>query len=54
MSEYQEYQILAVIAAFAFLYSLVASRLERTPINGALVYVVCGLLCGPSVLPMSG
>jgi NhaP-type Na+/H+ or K+/H+ antiporter len=42
-----EYQILAVIAAFAFLYSLVASRLERTPINGALVYVVFGLLCGP-------
>lgn len=45
-----EYQILAVIAAFAFLYSLVASKLERTPINGALVYVVCGLVCGPSVL----
>lgn len=45
-----EYQILAVIAAFAFLYSLVASRLERTPINGALVYVICGLICGPLVL----
>ncbi|MFK7778229.1 MAG: cation:proton antiporter [Gimesia sp.] len=45
-----EYQILAVIAAFAFLYSLVASRLERTPINGALIYVVCGLICGPLVL----
>jgi NhaP-type Na+/H+ or K+/H+ antiporter len=49
MSEHQ-YLIFAVIAAFAFLYSLVASRLERTPINGALVYVACGLLCGPSVL----
>ena len=45
-----EYQILTVIAAFAFLYSLVASRLERTPISGALVYVSCGLLCGPSLL----
>lgn len=45
-----EYQILTVIAAFAFLYSLVASRLERTPISGALVYVICGLLCGPSLL----
>ena len=45
-----EYQILAVIAAFAFLYSLVASRLERTPINGAVVYVAFGLLCGPSCL----
>jgi NhaP-type Na+/H+ or K+/H+ antiporter len=45
-----EYQILAVIAGFAFLYSLVASRLERTPINGALVYVAVGLLCGPYCL----
>lgn len=45
-----EYQILAVIAGFAFLYSLVASRLERTTVSGALVYVICGLLCGPSLL----
>jgi len=42
-----EYQVLAVLAAFAFLYSLVASRLERSPISGALVYVAAGLLCGP-------
>ena len=42
-----EYQILTILAAFAFLYSLVASRLERTPVNGALVYVIAGLLCGP-------
>jgi len=47
-----EYQILAVIAAFGFLYSLVASRLERTPINGALVYIAFGLLCGPYFLGM--
>lgn len=47
-----EYQILAVVAGFAFLYSLVASRLERTPINGALVYVAFGILCGPSVLKL--
>ncbi len=45
-----EYQILAVIAAFGFLYSLVASRLERTPINGAFVYITFGLLCGPYFL----
>jgi NhaP-type Na+/H+ or K+/H+ antiporter len=45
-----EYQILAVIAGFAFLYSLVASRLERTPINGAFVYVAFGFLCGPHCL----
>ena len=42
-----EYQTLAVLAAFAFFYSLVASRLERTPINGALVYLFFGLLLGP-------
>jgi NhaP-type Na+/H+ or K+/H+ antiporter len=35
------------MAALAFLYSLVASRLERTPISGAIVYVIAGLLCGP-------
>jgi len=45
-----EYQIIAVIAGIAFLYSLVASRLERTPVSGALVYIVCGLICGPSLL----
>jgi hypothetical protein len=42
-----EYQILAVIAAFVFLYCLVASRLERTWFSGALVYVACGLILGP-------
>jgi NhaP-type Na+/H+ or K+/H+ antiporter len=50
LSHMSEYQILAIIAGFGFLYSLVASRLERTPINGALVYVAFGLLCGPSCL----
>ena len=41
-----EYQILTVLAAFAFFYSVVASRLERTPISGAVVYLFFGLLCG--------
>ncbi len=40
-----EYQNLAVIAGFIFLYSLLATRLERTRINGALVYVLVGFLC---------
>lgn len=44
------YQFLAVIAAFIFLYSIVASRLERTPLSGALVSVICGLVCGQSML----
>ena len=42
-----EYQILTVFAGFALAYSLIASRLEKTPINGALVYVVVGMLLGP-------
>jgi NhaP-type Na+/H+ or K+/H+ antiporter len=45
-----EYQILTVVAAFAFVYSLIASRLEKTPVNGALVYVAVGMLFGPQVL----
>ncbi len=44
-----DYSDLAVIAAFAFLYSLVASRLEKSRVNGALVYVVVGFLCGSDV-----
>ncbi len=45
-----EYQILTIFAAFAFAYSLIATRLEKTPINGALVYVAVGILFGPHVL----
>ena len=45
-----EYQILTVFAGFAFVYSLIASRLERTPVNGALVYVAVGMLFGPQAL----
>jgi len=44
-----DYQALTVVAGFAFIYSLVASRLERTPISGALVYVIVGFLCSPYV-----
>ncbi|TWU13386.1 K(+)/H(+) antiporter NhaP2 [Symmachiella macrocystis] len=45
-----EYQVLTIIAAFVFIYSLVASRLEKTPVNGALVYVGIGMLFGPQSL----
>ena len=47
-----EYQILAVLAAFAFFYSVIASRLERTPISGAVVYLFIGLACGPHGLKL--
>jgi NhaP-type Na+/H+ or K+/H+ antiporter len=44
------YLVVSVIAAFVLLYSLVASRLERTLVSGALVYVIVGFLCGPDGL----
>jgi hypothetical protein len=34
------YENLAVLAVFTFLYSTVAGGMERTPINGALVFLV--------------
>ncbi|TFH18748.1 MAG: hypothetical protein E4H03_14330 [Myxococcales bacterium] len=45
-----EYQVLTIFAAFLFVYSLIASRLERMPVNGALVYVAVGMLLGPQAL----
>jgi NhaP-type Na+/H+ or K+/H+ antiporter len=44
------YENLAVLGAFAFAYSVVAGRLERTPINGALVFLAFGVLAGPHAL----
>ena len=44
------YDNLLILAAFIFLYSLVSGGLERTPINGALVFTAFGLLMGPSGL----
>ncbi|MFN3161779.1 MAG: cation:proton antiporter [Rubinisphaera brasiliensis] len=49
-----EYQTMTVLAAFAFAYSLLASRLDRTPVRGALVYTVAGSICGPLGLGMVG
>ncbi|MCK5795159.1 MAG: cation:proton antiporter [Anaerolineales bacterium] len=39
-----------MIGAFVFLYSLYSGGLERTPINGAVVFVIFGLVFGPLVL----
>lgn len=41
------YASLAILAAFVFIYSLVAARLETTPSSGAIIYVAFGLACGP-------
>ena len=41
------YAPLATLAAFVFLYSIVAGGLERTPFNGAIVFMTFGLVIGP-------
>ena len=47
MREMLVYSDLAILAAFAFVYSVIAGRLEKTPLNGAIVFVAFGLACGP-------
>ena len=42
-----EYNDWAILAAFIFIYSIIAERLERTLISGAIVFIVFGLLFGP-------
>ena len=41
------YAEVAVLAVFVFLYSAVASRIERTAISGPMVFVLVGLAVGP-------
>ena len=41
------YENMAIIAAFVFLYSIACGGLERTPINGAVVFTAFGLVLGP-------
>lgn len=41
---------LAVLALFAFIYSLVAGRVERSLISGPMIFVLFGFLVGPSAL----
>jgi NhaP-type Na+/H+ or K+/H+ antiporter len=41
------YAEIAILAAFAFLFSVVAGRVERTFITGPIVFMVFGFLAGP-------
>lgn len=41
------YETLAIMAVFVFLYSITSGGLERTPINGAVVFTAFGLVFGP-------
>ena len=40
------YEDLSILAAFVFLYSITCGGLERTPINGAIVFTAFGLAFG--------
>ena len=41
------YENLAIMASFVFLYSIASTGIERTPINGAIVFTGFGLALGP-------
>jgi len=41
------YADLAILTVIIFFYSITSGGLERTPINGALVFIACGLAFGP-------
>ena len=41
------YEVLAVLAGFALLYSAVGGGVERTWISGPIVFIAFGVLIGP-------
>ncbi|HIG44076.1 MAG TPA: sodium:proton antiporter [Gammaproteobacteria bacterium] len=45
----ETYITFSVFALFAFAYSLIAGRLEKTIISGPIVFTFCGYLLGPQV-----
>ncbi|MEZ9139096.1 MULTISPECIES: cation:proton antiporter [unclassified Shewanella] len=48
------YLELAILAVFAFSYSLIAGRVERSMISGPMVFVVVGFILGPSAFGWLG
>jgi len=41
------YENLAVLAVFAFMFSVVAGRIERSTITGPIIFIAFGLIAGP-------
>ena len=41
------YAQLAIVAAFVFAFSLIAGRVDRSPLSGPMIYVAFGLVMGP-------
>ena len=44
------YEELAILAAFTFCYTVVSGRIDKLPMSAPIVFVLAGLLMGPSVL----
>jgi NhaP-type Na+/H+ or K+/H+ antiporter len=44
------YQNVSIVAAFLLFYSIFSRRFQMTLVNGPLLFVLVGLLCGPTVL----
>jgi NhaP-type Na+/H+ or K+/H+ antiporter len=38
---------LAILAVFAFAFSVIAGRIERSPVSGPIIYILFGLVAGP-------
>lgn len=41
------YLPLAILASFAFIYSIAAGRIEKTPFTGPIIFISFGILVGP-------
>lgn len=41
------YMLLAVLAIFVFLYSIIAGRIERSVLSGPIIFVAAGIIMGP-------
>ena len=41
------YENLMVMAVFAFIFSAIAGRVERSAVTGPIVYILFGLIAGP-------
>ena len=44
------YHNLFILASIAFLYGIVSKKIETTMISGPIIFVLLGLILGPSVL----
>ena len=44
------YEKIAILGAFIFFYSAISGGVEKTPVNGALVFTAFGLIMGPLAL----